>query len=287
VSTAGLLSQSPRLRKLGLTSCALSPEVQKLAGRKKSGGPWTPARLLGAVFWWDSADDGYITTAAGHVTNWRDKLAGLQLVAQTANQNLRNASDANLGGQPSVSIGATGAYFSGVGPVAGPLLSQTGMTVISVQRTTGFAGFGADVLAPFGYSHGFIGPDDATSTGAPSTIVGGSFNFKSTSPTFSNAACVLSSVAGLGVATAMWANGSTVTPSSASTLGNDLTASSTVQVGIRSASPTEGITGTVGDLFVGFNIDTAGRQAVEGYFAWKFGLQASLPANHPYRNAAP
>ena len=32
---------------------------------------------------------------------------------------------------------------------------------------------------------------------------------------------------------------------------------------------------------------TADRQIVEGYLAWKWGLQGNLPANHPYKNAAP
>jgi hypothetical protein len=29
------------------------------------------------------------------------------------------------------------------------------------------------------------------------------------------------------------------------------------------------------------------QQNLEGYLAWKWGLQANLPANHPYRYAAP
>jgi hypothetical protein len=29
------------------------------------------------------------------------------------------------------------------------------------------------------------------------------------------------------------------------------------------------------------------RQQVEGYLAWKWGIQANLPANHPFKNAPP
>ena len=29
------------------------------------------------------------------------------------------------------------------------------------------------------------------------------------------------------------------------------------------------------------------RQQMEGYLAWKWGLQANLPANHPFKNAPP
>jgi hypothetical protein len=32
---------------------------------------------------------------------------------------------------------------------------------------------------------------------------------------------------------------------------------------------------------------TADRQRVEGYLAHKWGLTANLPADHPYKNAAP
>ena len=29
------------------------------------------------------------------------------------------------------------------------------------------------------------------------------------------------------------------------------------------------------------------RQQLEGYLAWKWGLEANLPVDHPYKNAAP
>ena len=31
----------------------------------------------------------------------------------------------------------------------------------------------------------------------------------------------------------------------------------------------------------------ATEQLMEGYLAWKWGVQGSLPANHPYKSAAP
>ena len=33
--------------------------------------------------------------------------------------------------------------------------------------------------------------------------------------------------------------------------------------------------------------NTTTRQLIEGYLAWKWNLQASLPADHPYKNVAP
>ena len=34
-------------------------------------------------------------------------------------------------------------------------------------------------------------------------------------------------------------------------------------------------------------LDTTQRQKIEGYLAWKWGLQANLPSGHPYKSAAP
>jgi hypothetical protein len=35
------------------------------------------------------------------------------------------------------------------------------------------------------------------------------------------------------------------------------------------------------------SLTTSQRQTVEGYLAWKWGLQDQLPANHPYKKTAP
>ena len=40
-------------------------------------------------------------------------------------------------------------------------------------------------------------------------------------------------------------------------------------------------------IFYNSLLNTTERQQVEGYLAWKWGLQANLPPTHPYKNAAP
>jgi hypothetical protein len=40
-------------------------------------------------------------------------------------------------------------------------------------------------------------------------------------------------------------------------------------------------------VMVSSSIDAAIRQTLEGYLGWKWGLQSSLPNDHPYKNAAP
>jgi len=47
--------------------------------------------------------------------------------------------------------------------------------------------------------------------------------------------------------------------------------------------------GYMGDLFVSTSSSFTdnSRQVIEGYLAWKYGIQGSLPAGHPYKSSAP
>ena len=45
--------------------------------------------------------------------------------------------------------------------------------------------------------------------------------------------------------------------------------------------------GGIGEYVVATGITTADRQKLEGYLAWKWGLEANLPAGHPYKSTPP
>jgi hypothetical protein len=40
-------------------------------------------------------------------------------------------------------------------------------------------------------------------------------------------------------------------------------------------------------IFYNTVLSTLNRQKIEGYLAWKWGIQASLPAGHPHKSSAP
>jgi len=84
----------------------------------------------------------------------------------------------------------------------------------------------------------------------------------------------------------LWSNGS-ILPVITGTAGT-LTRNMFI-LGKRNASVfSENMTGNVFEV-VQYNSDLGqtSRQQVEGYLAWKWGLQANLPVNHPYKNASP
>jgi hypothetical protein len=67
------------------------------------------------------------------------------------------------------------------------------------------------------------------------------------------------------------------------------TASVEVSIGSSlGASYAEGFSGDIAEVIViGSVVDTSTRQMIEGYFAHKWGLTASLPNDHPYKSSPP
>jgi hypothetical protein len=80
-----------------------------------------------------------------------------------------------------------------------------------------------------------------------------------------------------------YVNGLNYTTFSAPIGGNSLTASQQ----LRAANNAANVFIEYEVLFFNTNLTTPQQQQVEGYLAWKWGLQANLPANHPYKNAPP
>ena len=65
-------------------------------------------------------------------------------------------------------------------------------------------------------------------------------------------------------------------------------ATSRIQIGGRQQSVTSWSNSLISEVVVmNRNATTLERQKLEGYLAHKWGLEASLPADHPYRNTAP
>ena len=85
----------------------------------------------------------------------------------------------------------------------------------------------------------------------------------------------------------LWSNGNT-SPDSSGTTAGTITRNMFILGKRNSGGFTESMTGNVYEI-VQYNttLTLTQRQQVEGYLAWKWGLQANLPANHPYKNASP
>ena len=72
-------------------------------------------------------------------------------------------------------------------------------------------------------------------------------------------------------------------------LPRDLPTLNKLTLGAQNGNPEgNGLNGQIGEFVVASNdITTEDKQKLEGYTAWKWGLQENLPVGHPYKSAAP
>ena len=113
----------------------------------------------------------------------------------------------------------------------------------------------------------------------------GAFIWQVVTATQSTVASINSSVivTELGTSPTFFANGSDAL--SASSITNFTTGG--ITVGNR-YTLNNGFPGHICELIIySTSLTNTQRQQIEGYLAWKWGLQGSLPANHPYKNSSP
>lgn len=69
---------------------------------------------------------------------------------------------------------------------------------------------------------------------------------------------------------------------------SDSSVTDTLNIGARNNGASLAMDGDLHELII-YNapLSQANREKVEGYLAWKWGLEGNLPSGHPYENAAP
>ncbi len=225
-----------------------------------------PTQIPGSVFWFDASDTSTMTFSGSSVTQWRDKSGN----SRHANQN-------------------TAATFSTNSLVFSGSQYYTVANAANLFRNVYFAIFVVETQSGVNPTSFFMG-DTAGGVTSGSLHIGYRSNSNLTMA-FWAADLEVTGLSGTGVRR-LWSfilpstgnrfvnlNGSTV-----ATYGNNsfLTAMSSLLIG--SAFAYDFYRGSLFEV-VGYtgSITGAQIQRMEGYLAWKWGLQGNLPSTHPYR----
>lgn len=243
---------------------------------------FNPRTIPGCVLWLDAADSNTITTATG-VSQWNDKSGNDNHAVQaTGSLQPTYASSA-------VTFNGTSQYMT----LSTPSILPSGATPLGTYFfVTRLTSSGA-VRAFFMY-----GPNTLTTGANPqfyynasSQLVVDTFGAGGTTDSLNvlNARTLLSSTisnaAGTGTVTG-WRNGTSFGPTTYTT------ASITSQQGLIGVTKSGAGAGSltfyhIGDIneIVIYNqvLSTLQRQQVEGYLAWKWGIQANLPVGHGFQ----
>ena len=249
---------------------------------------FSPTNIPGCTLWLDAADPNTVV-GTSPVTNWKDKSGkGYNLSSSGGTPQYVNYG-------PGYSIYLNNSYLAVPTIAGGVNLANYSFFIVSLSQTavtnqTAFSSSTAGVYnyaSPYDISF-FIDSDSGSQrtrfysngqlvlNSIPTTTIAQPLNLMSYT---GNSAGAFSS----------WVNGNTGTTNTSGARASGTTSFSAGGNWTQTAWAT--YANTVCNLYevVVYTtvLTTAQRQQVEGYLTWKWGLQGSLPSNHPYKNLAP
>ena len=228
---------------------------------------YSPRSISGLALWLDATDPTTVIVSPGtqNVTGWKDKSG--------------NGYNATPFGTGSPTYSSNSIVFTGSQAFSTTLLSalanQSGFAIVkyssvnqidilSLRELTGTAGGIQQIINN--------NIQKITTYGGITIVTGASLT--------QNTMLLYNHTFGATTNAFLYLNGS---QTGTSTGPYTFTGTGTVNIGGYDTSPGEGFIGTMYEIIL-YNVvlTTQQRQAVEGYLAWKWGLQKSLPSNHPF-----
>jgi hypothetical protein len=238
-------------------------------GSRRASGPWTPASLPNLVAWFDAQDSATITQATAIVSNWANKKTGGGDASQATSGKRPTYSATAINSKPGIVFAAGKALATGI-TVVQPF--SIGMVVTATSLTNNRPMIGTSQASTFN------GIFSEATTGGIISSWGGSQWWNGNVAV--NTPVVVANTVN-GASSLLTNNGGT--KGAANTGANGM---ATMTIGEWAG--VESWVGPIGEVVVGSAAwGTSDRQKLEGYLAWKWGLQASLAAGHPYLSAAP
>lgn len=234
---------------------------------------WRPDELGASLaLWLDAEDTASITLNGSTVSQWDDKSGNNKNAGQgtAANQPTYKATDAVLGGKPSVGAPTP----SGTIGLLTPSLTARSWFIVGAYGT------GAETLFPYNKTYPTLlsGPRDHLGTERAGMGTTGSPNWFSDAwapyPYVNGAATVSTTALPMPMRILNFTGSFAVTQ--------------TWGIGCNFINTNRSWNGPLGEIVaVSDVLSTADRQKLEGYLAWKWGLESNLPIGHPYKTTPP
>ena len=235
---------------------------------------FSPTQISGCALWLDAADSNSITQSGGNVSAWRDKTSAYvgTAVPTTTIQYVSNT----LNGLPVIRI-ATAAYFT-FGNIND--ISTEEFNIFAVVNTSSNTAIpGAIIGKGTGSTGWWFGSSGSTPL---QTQYGGNNIYTNTASTNYR---IVSSMNPRTSATTHYANGTSLggVGNGTSSISN----ASDLRIGSQGNNYTINNTDFAEVILYRGPMTVAQRQQIEGYLAWKWGLQSNLPSSHPFYNYNP
>jgi len=238
-----------------------------------------PPSIPNLALWLDATDTSRITLSGSNVTAWNDK-SGLGNNMTTQNGNPSYLTN-TINGQAVMNLTNSSGFISNA---TYNLTSNLSLAMVIVVRS------GIPTWGSF-FTHGSRDNDIALERNGSDTAL----HFQTNND---NATCNMtyttdSPAIYLGTMTSgtsrffeRISGGSTVTTTATNQYSMNANTQQTIRIGRSDGN--EACNSYIGEvIYYQAVLTTTQRELIEGYLAWKWGLQASLPAGHPYLSVAP
>ena len=281
----GLQSNLPSNHPYRNSVPGLTINIPVLPSQAQSGS-FNPKNYSGMALWLDASDASTVVLSGSTVTGWIDKSGNGRNGTPTGTPTV---STAVFNNRQSINFNGS-SYFLGSISITGTTVTNFAVVQLTILPSAASADMRVLSLAtPSNYDYDSIGRLVA--------INGQRTGYANTFTTYRNigfatATSVVSATTPYIVHTQF--NGSVPTTYLNGTQGTTVVSSSgtfaisSYGIGNQAFPTTEFLRGNIGEVIVyNTSLTDAQRQSVEGYLAWKWGLQGSLPSNHPFAKFPP
>lgn len=262
------------------------------AGASRRSGPalWTPAQIATSI-WLDASTSSTITTSGGTVSEWRDRSGNNRHISQAVTAQQPTLVAGGLNGLPVIT-------FDGVNDILlNAAVGAAGLTSVSIIAVFKMNSGGTSEDIPMGVGEtGQVGRIRVLYRAGSGTTVG----FASWARDVPSSAYSYDIGGGYHIFEAwntqlalpnnvvIGRDGLTTTYSSSSA-GLSTTVDGFSMGSLRGSAVANYYAAiSVAEVVILYSaVTSTDRVLIEGYLAWKWGLQANLPAGHLYKSAAP
>ena len=251
---------------------------------------FSPSRFSGLSLWLDAADSASVVTSGSSVARWNDKSGSA--INMVYDRGTLTYNSTGFNSKPTITFDTRSAFTYNS---AFNLSTTPSLSIYIVLKPTASSGntrilsfYNGNDYSPPGFNISLYNPTTTPNIGFQRGTPYAGYNTTNvsninvfTSIIFNgnlstNPAVPLSN-------TGVSVNGQGFTNFTGYSIGTNFSTYNPFQIGGWYTQPADIFTGNISEILV-FNraFTTAENQQIEGYLAWKWGLQSNLPANHPY-----
>lgn len=261
---------------------------------------FSPTQISGCSLWLDAADSASLNLSGTSVTRWNDKSGNRNDFVQLSGFSLPSVSTNAINSLPCLSFTGNNIMNNSSNQIltnSSFVLnsSAAGYSIFTVTRQNAsapsYTGYNY-ILSAYGGGTGaglFYGTIEITkyfltANGTAGPIYG--FNdLTANTPNTLMTTNQLTSISVIGSTLTPYLNGTAMGTKTGTVISlTGLSIGNAYAPGQTFTGQTWG--GVIGEILIfNANITTQQRQQIEGYLAWKWGLQSSLPADHPYKSS--